>query len=108
MNQAPCANVSLFFIVFFNVSVLGLCRCEAFSLVAASREYCLVKVQGLLLVLASRCRPWVLGHGFKLSDCGTQAQLPRGSWNPPRPGTEPMSPSLAGGFLTTGPPGESL
>ena len=62
MNQAPYANVPSFFIYFFNVSVLGLCRCEAFSLVAACREYCLVKVQGLRLVLASHCRPWVLGH----------------------------------------------
>ena len=26
----------------------------------------------------------------------------------PRPGIEPMSPGLAGGFLTTGPPGKSL
>ena len=26
----------------------------------------------------------------------------------PRPGIEPMSPALEGGFLTTGPPGKSL
>ena len=26
----------------------------------------------------------------------------------PQPGTEPMSPALEGGFLTTGPPGKSL
>ena len=26
-------------------------------------------------------------------------------WDPPRPGIKPMSPALAGGFLTTGPPG---
>ena len=26
----------------------------------------------------------------------------------PQPGTEPMSPALQGGFLTTGPPGKSL
>ena len=29
-------------------------------------------------------------------------------WDLPRPGFEPMSPALAGGFLTTGPPGKSL
>ena len=29
-------------------------------------------------------------------------------WDPPRPGIEPMSFALAGGFLTTGPPGKSL
>ena len=26
-------------------------------------------------------------------------------WDLPRPGIEPQSPALAGGFLTTGPPG---
>ena len=29
-------------------------------------------------------------------------------WNLPRPGLEPTSPALAGGFLTTVPPGKSL
>ena len=28
-------------------------------------------------------------------------------WSLPRPGIEPISPALAGGFLTTGPPGKS-
>ena len=28
-------------------------------------------------------------------------------WDLPRPGLEPMSPALAGGFLTTAPPGKS-
>ena len=28
-------------------------------------------------------------------------------WDPPGPGLEPMSPALAGGFLTTAPPGMS-
>ena len=28
-------------------------------------------------------------------------------WNPPRPGIKPLSSELAGGFLTTGPPGKS-
>ena len=32
----------------------------------------------------------------------------RGMWDLPRPGLEPMSPALAGGFLTTAPPGKSL
>ena len=29
-------------------------------------------------------------------------------WDFPGPGLEPMSPALAGGFLTTAPPGKSL
>ena len=31
----------------------------------------------------------------------------RGMWDPPGPGLEPVSPELAGGFLTTAPPGKS-
>ena len=44
----------------------------------------------------------------RLSSCGSQAQLLRGMWDPPRPGLEPVSPALAGGFLTTAPPGKPL
>ena len=36
------------------------------------------------------------------------AYLLRGMWDLPRPGLEPMSSALAGGFLTTAPPGKSL
>ena len=31
----------------------------------------------------------------------------RGMWDLPGPGVEPVSPALAGGFLTTAPPGKS-
>lgn len=48
---------------------------------------------------------WALEHG--LSDCGTWAQLFLALWNLPRPGTKPVSLSLAGGFLSTVPPGKS-
>ena len=44
----------------------------------------------------------------RLSVCGTWTQFLCSMWHPPRPGTEPMSPALAGGFLTTGSPGMSL
>ena len=44
----------------------------------------------------------------RLSSCGAQAQLLRGMWDLPGPGIEPMSPALAGGFLTTAPPGKSI
>ena len=36
------------------------------------------------------------------------AWLPRGLWDLPRPGIAPVSRALAGGFLTTGPPEQSL
>ena len=42
----------------------------------------------------------------RLSNCGSRAQLLRGMWDLPGPGLEPVSPALAGGFLTTAPPGK--
>ena len=44
----------------------------------------------------------------RLSSLGTQAQMLCGMWDLPGPGLEPVSPALAGGFLTTVPPGKSL
>ena len=41
----------------------------------------------------------------RLSSCGPRAWLLCGTWDLPGPGLEPVSPELAGGFLTTGPPG---
>ena len=37
----------------------------------------------------------------RLSSCGARALLLRGMWDLPRSGLEPMSPALAGRFLTT-------
>ena len=44
----------------------------------------------------------------RLSNCGSQAQLLRGMWDLPRPGLEPVFPTLAGRFSTTAPPGKPL
>ena len=44
----------------------------------------------------------------RLSSCGLRAQLLHGMWDLPRPGLEPVSPALAGRFLTTVPTGKSL
>ena len=43
----------------------------------------------------------------RLSSCGAWAQLLRGMWDLPGPGLEPVSPTLAGRFLTIAPPGKS-
>ena len=43
----------------------------------------------------------------RLSSCGAQALLRRSMWDLPGPGIEPVSPTLAGGFLTTASPGKS-
>ena len=50
------------------------------------------------------CGSRALEH--RLSSCGTWAQLLRGMWDLPGPGFEPVTPALAGGFLTTVPPGK--
>ena len=42
----------------------------------------------------------------RLSNCGPRAQPLHGMRDPPRPGPKPMSPALAGGFLTTAAPGK--
>ena len=98
-----------------------------FSLVAVSRGYSLVAVDKLLISVAplvaeltqalgawalvaaacglSRGGSWALEH--RHSRCGTQAYLPSGMWDLPRPGIEPMSPVLAGRFFTTEAPAKS-
>ena len=43
----------------------------------------------------------------RLSSCGPWAYLLRGMWDLPGPGLKPVSPALAGGFLTAAPPGKS-
>ena len=72
-----------------------------FSLVVASGGYILVVVHVLPIAAASI----IAEHG--LQRCDTRAQLPHSMWDLPGQGIKPMSPALAGRFLTTGPPGKS-
>ena len=79
-----------------------LCR---LSLVAASRGHSLAAVCGLLTAVASL----VLEQGLQ----GPQASVVVAHElscmsDLPRPGIEPVSSVLPGGFLTTRPPGKSL
>ena len=64
-----------------------------------------IAVRGPLTIVASPAAEHRL-QMRRLSNCGSRAQLLRGMWDPPRPGLEPMSPALAGGFSTTAPPGK--
>ena len=76
------------------------------SLVVASRGHSSSRCAGLSL-----SQPLVAEHRLqtrRLSSCGSWAQLLRGMWDLPRPGLEPVSPALAGGFSTTAPPGKPL
>ena len=54
----------------------------------------------------SSCGSQALEH--RLSSCGARAQLLCGMWDLSGPGLKPVSPALAGGFLTTVPPGKPL
>ena len=112
--------------IYLFLAALGLrCCAQAFSS-CSERGLLFVLVHGLLIEVASLCwGAWALGarasvvmaHRLsscvspalerRLSSCGTRASLLRGIWDLPRPGLEPMSPALAGGFLTTAPPGKS-
>ena len=64
-----------------------------------------IAVRGPLTITASPAVELRL-QTRRLSNCGSQAQLLRGMWDPPRPGLEPVSPALAGRFSTTAPPGK--
>ena len=66
-----------------------------------------ITVRGPLTIAASLVAEHRL-QTRRLSNCGSQAQLLRGMWDPPRPGLEPVSPALAGRLSTTAPPGKPL
>ena len=84
-----------------------------FSLVAASGGHSSLKCARFSLGGFFCCRARALGTRASgvvvlgLSSCGTRAELLLGMWELPGPGLEPVSPALAGGFLTTVPPGTS-
>ena len=71
------------------------------SLVGATGGHSLGVVCGLLIAVAS----FVAEHG--LQDMWAQQLWGMGLVAPRQPGIQPMSLALAGGFLTTGPPGKS-
>ena len=61
--------------------------------------------QGLISYCGARVSH-CMASGWGAQSGGTWAQLLCGTWNLPKPGTEPVSPALAGRFLTTGLPGK--
>ena len=65
----------------------------------------LVAEHGFRCVAFSTRSSWALEHG--LSSGGTWDLLLCSMWNLPRPSIKPVSPALADGFLTAGPPGKS-
>ena len=94
-------------IFFFNLflAVLGLRFCARAFSSCGERGPLFIAVRGPLTIAASL----VAEHGLqtrRLSSCGSRAQLLCGMWDLPRPGLEPVSPSLTGRFSTTAPPGK--
>ncbi|KAJ8787736.1 hypothetical protein J1605_022767 [Eschrichtius robustus] len=64
----------------------------------------LVGSTGSRCVGFNSCGLWALE--LRLSSCGSRTELLCGMWDLPGPGLIPLSPALAGGFLTTAPPGK--
>ena len=109
------------FICSFFLVVLGLCCCMDFFSSSSERG-----LLGFLIVMSFLAAEHGLSgtwasvaaaHGLsscgsrapehRLNSCGIWAQLLYGMWDLPRPGIEPVSPALTGGFFTTEPLFES-
>ena len=94
-----------FGVIYLFLAALGLhCCAQAFSS-CSERGPLFIMVHGPLTIAASLVAEHRL-QMHRLSSCGSRAQLLHGMWDLPRPGLEPMSPALAGGFSTTEPPGK--
>ena len=85
--------------------MLGLRLCARSLSSCGERGPLFIAVRGPLTVSASLVAEHRL-QTRRLSSCGSQAQLLRGMWDPPRPGLEPVSPALAGRLSTAAPPGK--
>ena len=96
-----------FLFLFFNLflAVLGLRFCARAFSSCGKRGPLFIAVCGPLTVVASPVAEHRL-QTRRLSSCGSGAQPLRGTWDPPGPGHEPVSPALADRFLTTAPPGK--
>ena len=87
------------------MAVLGLRFCARAFSSCGERGPIFIAVCGPLTTAASPVAEHRL-QTRRLSNCGSRAQLLRGTWDLPRPGLEPVSPALAGRLSTTAPPGK--
>ena len=98
------AQFSLIFMYFFWLRWVFVAA-HGLSLVAVSRGYSSLRWAGFSLRWLFFL--WSTGSRHAVfSSCGTQALLLHGMWDLPGLGIEPVSPALAGRFLTTAPPGK--
>ena len=89
------------------MAVLGLHFCARAFSSCGKRGPLFIAVRGALSIAASPIAEHRL-QTRRLSSCGSRAQLLRGTWDPPRPGLEPVSPALTGRLSTTAPPGKPI
>ena len=112
----------LFIYLFIYLAALGLCCCGqafpgcgewgplccgAWASHCGGLSRCGARALGMRASVAVARGPSSCGSRApecRLSSCGARAQLLCGMRDPPRPGLEPVSPALAGRFLTTAPP----
>ena len=104
------SHYSFFFFLNFGfiylfMAVLGPRFCARAFSSCGKRGPLFIAVRGPLITAASLAAEHRL-QTRRLSNCGSRAQSLRGTWDPPRPGPEPMSPALAGRLSTTAPPGK--
>ena len=85
--------------------MLGLRFCARALPSCGERGPLFIAVRGPFTVVASLVAEHRL-QTRRLSSCGSRAQSLRGTWDPPIPGLEPVSPPLAGRLPTTAPPGK--
>ena len=87
------------------MAVLGLRFCARSLPSCGKWGALLIAVRGPLTIAASLVAEHRL-QTRRVSSCGSRVQVPRGMWDLPRPGLEPVSPALAGRLSTTAPPGK--
>ena len=106
MGASVFCFVFLIFIYFYLfMAVLGLRFCARAFSSCGKRGPLFIEVRRPLTIAASLVAEHRL-QTRRLSNCGPRAQPLHGTWDPPRPGPEPMSPALAGRLPTTAPPGK--
>ena len=95
----------IFVSLFLNALVFH-CGVQAFS--SCESRGCSSCSVGLLAVVELRPRRMAsVGAARKLCSWGIWASFLHGAWDLPRPGIKHVSAALAGGFLSTVPPGKS-
>ena len=103
------ANISqiMKFYNYLFLMALGLCCCvQAFSSCSKQGLPSSCGAQASYCNGFSCCQAWALGC-MCFSSYSTWTQFLCSMWHLPGPGIEPMSPVLAGGLSTSGPPGKS-